>query len=68
MAKRKLSDKDKAEIRELYATDRKKYTKYYLAVMYGVTWGAVHYTIDEPARLKNIELSKQRYNTKKGDK
>ena len=58
--RQRLSDKEKTEIRELHSLDPVKYTKYKLAVMYGVTWGTIHYTIDEPARLKNNELTKQR--------
>jgi len=61
----KLSDKDKQEIRELYAIDRVKFTKYKLAVMYGVAWATVHYVINEPARLKNLELTKQRNQRKR---
>ena len=38
-----LSETEKKEVRELYAHDRVKYTKYKLATMYGVTWKQVHY-------------------------
>lgn len=56
----KLSEQDRIEIRELYATNPKKFNKYRLAIQYGVSWAAIHYTVDEPARLRNLELSKQR--------
>ena len=55
-----LSETEKKEVRELYAHDRVKYTKYKLAMMYGVTWKQVHYAIDEEARRRNIELTNKR--------
>jgi len=61
----RLTEKDKQEIRELYAIDRVKFTKYKLALMYGVVWATVHYVINEPARLKNLELTKQRNQRKR---
>lgn len=63
MTKRKnntLSAQEKREIKDLYAINPKYYTKYRLAVMYSVSWGTIHYTIDEDARLKNNELNKAR--------
>lgn len=66
MARRnKLSEQDKTEIRELYAIDKVKYTKYRLAVMYGVDWSTIHRTIDEPARIKNIKLTNERTKRKR---
>lgn len=66
MARRsKLSEQDKQHVRELYAIDRTKYSKYKLAVMYGVDWATIHRIIDEPARLRNIELTNQRKKQRK---
>lgn len=63
----KLSEQDKREIKELYSIDRVKYTKYRLAVMYGVSWGAIHYVIDEEARLKNVQQTKERNQRKRNE-
>ena len=60
MAKSKLSAQDRSDIKTLYKTDKEKWTKYRLAVMYGVSWRTIHYVIDEEARNRNNEANKAR--------